>query len=29
MKYKYKADDFDVKDGIQVYVDSTGTVGIR
>lgn len=29
MQYNYKADDFDTKDGIQVYVDSYGTVGIR
>lgn len=29
MQYNYKADDFDVQDGIQVYVDSKGTVGIR
>ena len=29
MKYEWSADDFDVKDGIQIYVDSTGRVGIR
>lgn len=29
MKYEWSADDFEVKDGIQVYVDSTGRVGIR
>lgn len=29
MKYKYKAKDFDVKDGIQVYVNPNGTVGIK
>lgn len=29
MQYNYKADDFDTKDGIQVYVGSYGTVGIR
>lgn len=29
MKYEWSADDFDVKDGIQIYIDSTGRVGIR
>ena len=29
MQYNYKADNFDVQNGIQVYVDSKGTVGIR
>ena len=29
MKYEWSADDLEVKDGIQIYVDSTGRVGIR